>query len=237
MDFAIAYIDRYHQEDPLFLRGLAWALKSEHAQTPPFILVHGSGERVERQLEAEGLIPARNDGVLMAASELERALIERSIRETNQKMVAVLTDQLISSVGIQGTDRNLLRIKEDGELEVGAITWIKHLAEKRIVPVISALAVDQPTNRIVEVDVARMLGALSLSSSPREPMSVVFFSKTDHAQVKHEKIAQDRVLLGEINGHPSNPEPATLQRVADLGVPVVLTNAVGFTRHLYTQVG
>lgn len=233
MDFAVVYLDRYHQEDPLFLRSLCWALKSEQSQAPPFVLVHGSGEHTERQLEGEGLIPTRSEGILDATAATERTLIERTIREFNLKTVAVLTDQQIPAVGVQGTDRNLFRLTAEGNLEVGKLRWIQDLAQKRVVPVISALAMGHE-GEVNEVDPARIIIALSQSVEVPESAAAVFFSKADHAQLKQDGQELDVMPSRLLAAHQANPEPRTLACVLHAEVPVLLTNPMGFAMGKHT---
>lgn len=235
MDFAIVYLDRYHQEDPLFLRSLSWALKSEQAQAPPFVLVHGSGEYTERQLEAEGLMATRSGGTLEVSTTAERTLVERTIREFNQKTVAVLTDQQIPAVGVQGTDRNLFRITEQQTIEVGKLQWIQDLARRRVVPVISALALNHE-GVTVEVDPARIITALQKEAGVQCAAAAVFFSKADHAQLKQSGKVWDVVSSQLLTEHPANPEPETLATVLSERVPVYLTNPMGFATGKHTTV-
>lgn len=236
MDFAIVYLDRYHQEDPLFLRSLSWALKSEQAQAPPFVLVHGSGEYTERQLEAEGLMATRSAGTLEVSTAAECALVERTIREFNQKTVAVLTDQQIPAVGVQGTDRNLFRITEQQTIEVGKLQWIQDLARRRVVPVISALALNHK-GVTVEVDPARIIAALARKTNAQQgAVVVVFFSKADHAQLKQSGKVWKAVSLPFLTEHPANPEPQTLAMVLGERVAVYLTNPMGFATGKHTIV-
>ncbi|RMH60596.1 MAG: acetylglutamate kinase, partial [Bacteroidetes bacterium] len=138
----VLYLDAYHLGDPLFLQGLARWVAQAGPQRPPLWLVHGSGERAERLLEAQGLFPERSGGVWAVTRPEERALVERALRETNRTIVATLTDAVVPAVGIHGVDRNLMRRQADGTVVIGRIGWVRELARQRVVPVLSTLVTD-----------------------------------------------------------------------------------------------
>lgn len=150
------YLDEQCLEDLLFVDYLARILKQLAA---PLVLVHGSGGRAEQLLEAEGYVPRREKGVLVVQSAREQMLIERGIRETNQRLVAELSERLVPAVGIQGTDRGLLRRACDGTLKVGRVDWLRTLLAQGIWPVLSTLAREHA--QAVEVNPAEMLSALA----------------------------------------------------------------------------
>ena len=152
----LLYIDRSHLGDPLFVRNLA-----KHIQQGPSrecLIVHGSGEKVERTFEAQGLFPERTRGVLDVETTEQKRLVERAVREANQEIVGSLTDEVISTVGIQGTDRGLLRLSSSAEKEArgdgapttpsgegtqittGKVGWLEALLKQQVIAVVSALA-------------------------------------------------------------------------------------------------
>ena len=136
----LLYLDSYHQGDPLFLKELAQSFARTAPGEPPALLLHGGGEKLERTLEAEGLFPERQEGVLVAETPRQAALAERAAREANQELVALFTDEEVSAVGLQGADRGLLRVDDVGEVAAGALGWVEDLIKMRVVPVVSALA-------------------------------------------------------------------------------------------------
>jgi len=157
MRIGILYLDDRHLEDLLLVQRLARVLKQLPA---PMVLVHGSGGRAEQLLEAEGYVPERRDGVLVVRSAHERGLVERGIRETNQRLVAGLNELLIPAVGIQGSDRGLLRRTASGALQVGRTAWLAQLLRQGVWPVVSTLVATE-TEQIVEAPAAEVLGALA----------------------------------------------------------------------------
>lgn len=157
MPIGLLYLDEGHLEDLLLVQRLAQVLKRLPA---PLVLVHGSGGRAEQLLEAEGYGPERRAGVLVAHTDRERMLIERGIRETNQRLVAGLNELLIPAVGIQGSDRGLLRRERTGALQVGRVAWLTQLLHQGVWPVVSTL-VQAATQQVVEAPAAEVLSALA----------------------------------------------------------------------------
>ena len=136
----LLYLDRYHQGDPLFLRELAQHFARADTEQLSTLLLHTSGEKLERTLEAEGLFPERQGGVVRPETPRQEALAERAAREANQELVGLLTDEIVTAVGLQGADRGLLQRGEGGTLSAGSLGWVEDLIKMRVLPVISALA-------------------------------------------------------------------------------------------------
>lgn len=220
----IVYLDRHHLGDELFLKSLAQHFSEAASGDPSCLLVHGSGEKVERTLESKGYFPERVDGVLDVETEEQRRLVERAVRETNQELVAALTDEVVSTVGIQGVDRNLLELDPEGAVSASNAGWLGALLKQRVVPVVSALVeADNKTREVWAADVAVAL-ANALSDSFNPVVSV--FSKLDHPglmdatghvdEIDVEAVSEDEVAA-----------PAAVHRVHEAGVPVMITNAQG----------
>ncbi len=220
----IVYLDRHHLGDELFLKSLAQHFSQAKSGEPPCLIVHGSGEKVERTLESKGYFPERSEGTLDLETEEQRRLVERAVRETNQELVAALTDQVVSTVGIQGVDRNLLGLAEDRRITASNTGWLAALIKQRVVPVVSALVEDgDKTREVWAADVAVALAeALSASFDP----VVSVFSKTDHPGVM-DATGHVEELDVETLSEQEVATPAAVRRMHDAGVPVVITNAQG----------
>ena len=157
----IVYLDRHHLGDDLFLKSLAQHFAEAGAQAPPCVLVHGSGEKVERTLEAQGYFPDRSGGVLEIETEEQRRLVERAVREVNQEIVATLTDEVVSTVGIQGVDRGLLHKAPGESLKASNTGWLSALLKQHVVPVVSALVEAPDTGKVQEVPAVEAVRALA----------------------------------------------------------------------------
>ena len=133
----IVYLDAYHLGDPLFLDRFAQTVR---AREGPLLLLHGTGEAAERALEAEGLVPAREGGVLRVEGTAQRALVERAARDLNRRIVHALNEAGVSALRLTGTERGLLRAAPDGAVTVGRTAWLRALPQQGVVPVVALLA-------------------------------------------------------------------------------------------------
>lgn len=219
----IIYLDRHHLGDELFLKSLAQHFAEGASGEPACLLVHGSGEKVERTLEADGYFPERTDGVLAVETEEQRRLVERAVRETNQEIVAALTDEVVSTVGIQGVDRNLLGRAEDGTVQAPNVGWLAALIKQRVVPVVSALVEEEGgTEEVWAADVVIAL-AEALSAS-FDPVACVL-ATSDGAVGSDGETQTEEVSIDDL---PEGvPDLASVRRIYGADVPVLVTNLQG----------
>lgn len=219
----IVYLDRHHLGDELFLKSLAQHFAEGASGEPPCVLVHGSGEKVERTLEADGYFPERTDGVLEVETEDQRRLVERAVRETNQEIVAALTDEVVSTVGIQGVDRNLLGRTEDGTVHAANVGWLAALIKQRVVPVVSALVEEEGgTEEVWAADVVVAL-AEALSAS-FDPVACVL-TTSDGAVGSDDEAQNEGVSIERLS--EDVPDPAAVRRIHGADVPIMVTNLQG----------
>ncbi len=203
MHIGLLYVDDRHLEDLLLVQRLARVLKQLPA---PMVLVHGSGGRAEQLLEAEGYMPERRSGVLVVRSEHERGLVERGIRETNQRLVAGLNELLIPAVGIQGSDRGLLRRTATGALQVGRAAWLAQLLRQGVWPVVSTLVASE-TQQIVEATAAEVLLALAEVWMP-EIVIVLLRHDLKEVNIENKRI---RLWIGELEELPEAVKQGVFQ--------------------------
>lgn len=221
----LVYLDRHHLGDSLFLKSLAQHFAEGASGEPPCLLVHGSGEKVERTLEAQGHFPERSEGVLQIDGEEERQLVERAVRETNQEIVAALTDEVVSTVGVQGVDRDLLGEGADGTVRAQNVGWVTALIKQRVLPVVSAL-VDRGDGRPEEVWAVEALIALARALDESfDPVACVL-TTTDRpglmdANGEKEYASFDALSDDEV------PDRDAVRRLQKTGLPVLMTNLQG----------
>lgn len=218
----LLYLDRYHMGDPLFLQSLARGLARSQGRLAPCLLFHGSDERAERLLEGEGLFPERRQGVLAVHSVEEAVLVERAIRTSNQKLVALLTDALVSAVGLHGTDRNLLR-RSDDALETTGLEWVLDLGRKGVVPVVSSLLQDHASGQVREVALVEAVEAVATSIG-RAEATIVFFTTTNLPGVMDGQTPRPLVTLDDLDGMEVLPDAEAVGRLSSAGFNVLLTN-------------
>lgn len=223
----LLHLDRHHLGDALFLKSLAQQLASAGSEAPATVLVHGSGEKVERTLEAQGVFLERTGGLLDVETDEQRRLVERAVREMNQEIVAALTDQVVSAVGIQGVDRGLFSRDEAGRLEASNVGWLSALIKQHVVPVVSALVEAPETGRAEEVRTASAVVALSRALRPSfDPVACVL-ARGDEPGVcgddgdRLDDLSIDRLTEQHV------AEPSSVKRIVESDVPVMVTSLSG----------
>lgn len=224
MDLYIAYLDREHLADRLFMQGLAQALSESPSGEPKALLLHGSGEKVERTLEAEGLFPGRVDGVLDVSEREHLDLVERAVREVNQEVVGTLTDEVVSTVGIQGVDRGLLHKAPGEPLKASNTGWLSALLKQHVVPVVSALVEAPDTGKVQEVPAVEAVRALAQGlEASFDPVVCVLASGDVPGESEGETPAS---ITADALTEEAVPEPAVARHLA-LHLPVLVTDAQG----------
>ena len=227
----LIYLDREHLGDQLYMQGLAQRFSESPSGEPSCILVHGSGEKVERTLEAEGYFPERTRGVLDVSEDSHRALVERAVREVNQEVVALLTDEVVSTVGVQGDSRGLLQRSEEGEVQTGAVGWVEALVKQRVLPVVSALAQDASADAVREIWTADALVALADACADTFEPKAVFFTTTDRpglpAPGDDPSAVRNAAAPDEVTDQDVS-EPEAVHRVVHAGRPALLTTPQAF---------
>nr|BCX00190.1 MAG: hypothetical protein KatS3mg041_0236 [Bacteroidota bacterium] len=107
------------------------------AHPDPVVLVHGTSTQSEELFVREGLaLECTGSLYRVGTPEAHEALV-RSVREWNRRLVALLTENGLPAVGLQGTDRGLLR--RDEAVRVADPEWFWKLLDLPIRPVLSAL--------------------------------------------------------------------------------------------------
>ena len=226
MPLFILYIDDYHQGDTLFLRGLAGQVREGGM---PTMIVHGGGEAAERHLEANGFFPERGtDGQWQNLSAAEHALVEQATRMANRILTSLFNDHVVSVVGVQGTDRKLVQVDEAGGVVLGRTQWLMDWAEKRVVPIISALGVGRD-GATVPLPVEQVVQALCQRFADVAPR-VVMFSKKNR-----QGLEQDGAPVTEWSMETRPPSaqlqaPEAARWLVQQGTHVFVTSPTGLYR-------
>lgn len=221
----LLYLDRHHLGDDIFMNDLAQRLHQAPPGEPLCLLVHGSGEKVERTLEHQGFFPERTGGVLDVEAPEQVRLVERGMREANRKLVATLTDEVVPAVGIQGVDRNLLQWNA-GVVTAPRVGWVEALVKQRVVPVISALVEHPEDGRVREVSAADAAVALAKAFEVVAPV-VVFFTTSSRPGLAGTTEMKEAIPLDALPEKGPLPEPDAVRHVVRAGVPGLLTSLGG----------
>lgn len=226
--FYLIYLDRYHLGDELFIDELAQRLHQAPTGDPSCGMVHGSGEKVERTLESEGIFPERTEGVLDVQDAETIRLVERAVRESNQEVTTTLTDQVVPAVGIQGVDRGLLQVDAEGEVTVHNVGWVAALIKQRVIPVVSALA-DHPSEGYVqEVSPAKATVALAQGLQEHNlDVTVVYFTKTGTSGLADALDVKQEIEVEAIPDDGALPDPDVARAAGEAGLPGLITHMEG----------
>ncbi len=222
----VLYLDRHHLGDGLFLKSLAQHMASAQGEGPACLLVHGSGEKVERTLEAQGHFPEREKGVLKIDGEDQRRLVERAVREMNQEIVATLTDEVVSTVGIQGVDRGLFQQPEDGVIRAENAGWVSALLKQHVVPVVSALVEDPSSGRVREFWGVEAVVAIAEALAPSFDPVACLLTTTDRAGLSARGSVQEEMAVEAIPDD-AVPEPTAVRYLSESNMPLLVTTLQG----------
>lgn len=223
----LVYLDRHHLGDDLFLKSLTQHLSEAGAEGPTCVLVHGSGEKVERTLEAQGYFPDRTDGVLDVENEDHRRLVERAVREVNQEIVAMLTDEVVSTVGIQGVDRGLFQKSPEGAIRASNAGWLSALLKQRVVPVVSALVEAPDTEAVEEVWPVEAVVALAQAlEASFDPVACMFTTEDRPGLLDGNGGTRSEAPVEAVTDEHV-PESSAVRYLAQAEVPVIITNLRG----------
>ena len=217
----ILCVDDYHLGDPLFGRSLARTLAEAAKGSLRVIIVHGGGEDAERALEGRGRTAIRERGVLVVEDLADRQLVERAIRETNKKLTAVLTEFEVPAVGIQGSDRGLLKFVADGSVAPGRFTWVRALVDTGSVPVISSLAMTP--DGAGEVDVGYCV-ALVARQFAGDECAVIAFARSGRPGVFEADAHLPSIPVEELEKHVREAQTDGLTTLVNDGYEVRLTS-------------
>ena len=221
----LLYLDQERMGDQLFLQSLAQGLAGKYGEVPPCMIVHGSGEYAERALQGEGFFVERSEGVLQVETAQQAALVDRSVRQFNKKLVSLLTDEVVSSVGVQGINRNLIHLEEDGEVTVNGAGWIERLVDQGVVPVLSALAYDEE-GQIREANAAAVTREMARAVRNRS-VKVVLFTKNNRPGLAEGDQIRERIGFSALPEEGVVSEPEVVQALVEADVPVLLTDIRG----------
>ncbi len=216
----ILWIDDYNLGDPLFLQSLARSLAAVPDVQRHALIIHGAAERTERLLEGKGITIRRENGVLVPGAPLHLDLIEQSFRDVNKHITAIMTEFAVPAVGIQGSDRGLFRVAQDGGTKTGRTDWITSLTASGAVPVISAMAF---AARPVEIAAETAVTLLAAALAPHAPTLVVFTrGDTPGLVVDGNHVAS--APIGDLAEAEYEGDQDALRRVVEAGIRVHMTS-------------
>lgn len=217
-----------HLDDRLVLQNLA-RFRAQAAAPPPVLVVHSSGRAIDRALEAAGVLVAPPAGVYQATTAEEAATIDRTLRQVSQRLVAVMADQGVPAVGLQGGERGLLRRSQDGTMVAGAVTGLLDAMQKGVLPCVAASLPDPDRSGLLcEAPLVETVLALAAVLRPHAPVAAVCLTTNHRPGVVVDGQVQARLPLTALPGPEVLADPALVQRLCKAGLPVLLTSALSF---------
>ena len=144
------------------------------------------------------------------------------MRSLNKLLVAELTDEVVSAVGIQGSDRRLLQINERGEVNVNGRGWLETLIKQGVVPVVSSVGTAESRPQVLSPDA--VISALAVALGDLRPVAVAFTATNRPGAAASDSGAASEHLPPDRIPDEAYAERDMLRRLADAGLEVILTN-------------
>lgn len=159
----IAALDYEHLDNGVFLTTLARSLSQQQDNDKiRSIIIHADSEYTERIMQT---------GVMR-----EQARV-RSVKDLNNRLVALFADQGVSTIGINPNQRNFITLK-DGRLRLDR-SFLNSLPEEPVL-LLSTLVEDLDNQQPVVLELKRLLTFLNNEIDADE---VFIFTKSDEAEV------------------------------------------------------
>lgn len=159
----IAALDYEHLDNGVFLTTLARSLsqQQENKEVHP-IIIHSDSKYTERIIQT---------GVMRGEATI------RSIKDLNNRLVALLADQGVSTVGINPYQRNFITLR-DGSLHLDH-DFLETLPKQSVL-LLSTLIQDADQNRQLVLDLPKMATFLYNELNTDE---LFIFSKSDESEI------------------------------------------------------
>lgn len=152
----LAALDYKHLDNGIFLTSLAHAISRQNNVRP--IIIHGESEYTERVIQT-GVM--RNEATV------------RSIKDLNHRLIALLADQGVSTIGINGYQRELITL-EDDTLSLDKAYFNRLPSQSALL--LSTLVFDKNTGNPAPVKLTRLVTLLREELSANE---LFIFSASD----------------------------------------------------------
>ncbi len=95
------------------------------------------------------------------------------LRSFNKYLVAQLTDEVVSAVGVQGSDKRLLQVDSNGRVHVHGSAWLEPLVKQGVIPLIACTGRDEAGKiRVLGAELA--IPALATALTGLDPIVVAF---------------------------------------------------------------
>ncbi|MDZ7715610.1 MAG: hypothetical protein U5J95_05290 [Balneolaceae bacterium] len=171
----IAALDYEHLDNGIFLSSLAKSISQQKEVRP--IIIHGDSKYTERVIQT-GVM--REDAVV------------RSIKDLNHRLIALFADEGISTIGINGYQREFISIQDD-KISMDK-KYFNSLPEEPAL-LISTLVLNRDHNQPQPISLTRLATFLR-SNLPAEQLFV--FSRSDSDEIMKNNELNDRAAWKEL---------------------------------------
>ncbi|WP_138429220.1 hypothetical protein [Fodinibius saliphilus] len=159
----LAALDYDHLDNGVFLTSLARSLSQQQGEKKlRSIIVHGDSEYTQRIIQT---------GVMSKEAKV------RSVKDLNNRLVALFADQGVSTVGINPSQRKMITLKED-KLSLDH-SFLNSLPEQSVL-LLSTLVYNIETESSTVVELPRLISFLGEELKVDE---LFLFSKDDEAEI------------------------------------------------------
>lgn len=208
----LLFLDDYHVGDPLFLADLGRRL-SKLGSAGRTLIVHRASEQVAKNLEA-------------ADDDDQDAIVERTIRETNQGVTRRLIEEGVPAVSVQGSDRPLLKM--GATLSLGSSGWLLGMVDLGSVAVISPLAEsDEGVKSVDPVDVACKIAELM---ADRGDVQCAVFCSTRKEGLFRDGVRIDQLSVRDVRDFGDVIDTDAAEKLAEVVDRLVATNSVALAK-------
>lgn len=199
----LAALDYLHLDNGMFLTSLAQAISKQKNVQP--IIIHSDSEYTERVIQT---------GVMREDAKI------RSIKDLNHRLIALLADEGISAIGINGYQRELITI-QNNTLKLDQAYF--NTLPKEPVLVISSLVLDSSTGGIIPLSLPTITGFLFDAISADE---LFIFSQSEADEIMETEDIPSQISASKLNStFWENKIPAEFHQFAQ---PMRFTTAQKF---------
>lgn len=203
----IAVLDYDHLDNGVFLTTLARSLSQQQDKDVRSVIVHSDSAYTERIIQT---------GVMR-----DEAII-RSIKDLNNRLVALFADQGVSTIGINPNQRNFITMR-DGKLNLDH-SFLNSLPQRPVL-LLSSLIFDAEHNQAAVIDLTRLITFLYDEINADQ---LFIFSKSDESEIFTETQAEKQLAWDTMDDKFRNKQIP--DDFSDLTYPVRLTTARDFNQ-------
>lgn len=202
MSYYVALIDFDHLDHPVFLKSLAQSLSAH--KTRKGILIHGDSEYTNR---------------LMQTGMMREDARERAIMDLNHRLVALFADHGVSTIGLQGFQKELIQ-KTDSGLQLNKRVF-NDLPDSPMLLISSLINDGKERTYIPPVELAEFL------AEELKDHELVLFSQDHDSDIFTQRTNEKEVKWSELS--EEFKEKNLSEEQLQITIPTILTTGISFS--------